>query len=184
MILTFWSQAKILNWALDLISSCLLGIFTWVTFTLNLSKTELLVFPSSIYSSSSFLHHSKWPWLHLAALTKELGVIFHSPPSCHYHTQYVNLTDFIFYLEVFIYKILFNTKSIFIGIQTINNVVIVSRKQWRDSVIQIHVSILPQTLIPSSLIHNIEQSSMRYAVGPCWLSILNIAVCAWHSQGA
>ena len=136
MVLTFRSQAKILNWALDLISSCLLGIFTWVMLTLNLSKTELLVFPSSIYSSSSFLHHSKWPWLHLAALTKELGVIFHSPPSCHYHIQYVNLIYSIFILKyLFIKFYLFLTpKAFFIGIQTINNVVIVSSEQWRDSV--------------------------------------------------
>ena len=39
------------------------------------------------------------------------------------------------------------------------------------------VSILQQTPLPSGLPHNIEQSSVRYTVGPCWLSILNIAVC-------
>ena len=26
------------------------------------------------------------------------------------------------------------------------------------------------------LLHNVEQSSLCYTVGPCWLSILNIAV--------
>ena len=38
-----------------------------------------------------------------------------------------------------------------------------------------HVSILPQTPLPSRLPHNIEQSSMCYTVSPCWLSILKIA---------
>ena len=37
--------------------------------------------------------------------------------------------------------------------------------------IHIHVSILPQTPLPSRL-HNIEQSSMCYTVGTCWLYIL------------
>ena len=43
----------------------------------------------------------------------------------------------------------------------------------------IHVSIFPQVPLPSRLPHNIEQSSMCYTVGPCWLSILNIAVCVY-----
>ena len=30
--------------------------------------------------------------------------------------------------------------------------------------------------------HHIEQSSMCYTIGPCLLSILNIAVCTWPSQ--
>ena len=69
--------------------------------------------------------------------------------------------------------------------------VIISGEQQRDSAIHIHVSILPktlhsaihihvsslpQTLLPFRLPHNIEQSSMCYTVGSCWLSILNIAV--------
>ena len=33
----------------------------------------------------------------------------------------------------------------------------------------------PQTLLPSRLPHNIEQSSVSHTVGPCWLSILNKA---------
>ena len=57
-----------------------------------------------------------------------------------------------------------------------NNVVTISGEQWRDSAIHIHVSILSQTSLPSRLPHNIEQSSLCYTVGPCWLSILNIAV--------
>ena len=52
------------------------------------------------------------------------------------------------------------------GIWAINNVVIV--EQWRDSAICIHVSVLPQTLLPSRLPNNIEQRRMFCTVGPRW----------------
>ena len=55
--------------------------------------------------------------------------------------------------------------------------VIVSGELQRDSAIHICVSILPQTPLLSRLPYNIEQSSMCYIVGPCWLSILNRAAC-------
>ena len=47
-----------------------------------------------------------------------------------------------------------------------------------------YVAILPQTPLPSRLPHNIEQSSLCYTnqAGPCWLSILNIAVCTSPTQ--
>ena len=51
----------------------------------------------------------------------------------------------------------------------INNVVIVSGVQQSDTAIHIHVSILFQILFPFRLFHNIEQSSLCYTVGPCWL---------------
>ena len=54
----------------------------------------------------------------------------------------------------------------------IYNIVLVS-----DSVIHIHISILFQILLPFRLLQNIEQSSLFYTVGPCWLSILNTVVC-------
>ena len=57
-----------------------------------------------------------------------------------------------------------------------SNVVIVSGEQWRDSAIQIDISLLIQTALPSRLSHGTEQSSMCSTVGPCWLTILNIAV--------
>ena len=53
----------------------------------------------------------------------------------------------------------------------INNVVTISGGQQRNSAVCIHVSILPQTPLPSRLLHNIEQSSLCYTVGPCWLFI-------------
>ena len=67
-------------------------------------------------------------------------------------------------------------------VKPINNGVIVAGEQWRDSAIHVHVSILFQTPLPSRLPHNIEQSSMCCTVGPCWLSILNIAVCTCPVQ--
>ena len=57
---------------------------------------------------------------------------------------------------------------------------VVSGGQLRDLAIHVHVSILPQSPLPSRLPHNIKQSSIRYTVGPCWLSILNIAACMCH----
>ena len=52
-----------------------------------------------------------------------------------------------------------------IGVWPINNVVIVSGEQRRDSAMHIRVSILPQTSLPSRLPYNIEQSSLCYTVG-------------------
>ena len=62
------------------------------------------------------------------------------------------------------------------GVSPVNNVVIVSGELWRESAIHIHESILPPSLLPSRLAHDIEQSSMCYTVGPCWLPILQQCV--------
>ena len=47
----------------------------------------------------------------------------------------------------------------------------------KGSAVHIHVSILPQTPLPSRLPRDTEQCSLSYTVGPCWLTILNTAVC-------
>ena len=47
------------------------------------------------------------------------------------------------------------------------NKVLVSGVQQSDSVVHIHVSILFQILFPFGLLHNNEQSSLCYKVGPC-----------------
>ena len=70
----------------------------------------------------------------------------------------------------------------YIEVLLINNVVLVSGVQQSDSVIHIHVSILFQVLFPLRLLQNIELSSLCYTVGPCWLSILGIAVCTCQYQ--
>ena len=54
--------------------------------------------------------------------------------------------------------------------------------QKRDSAIHTHVSILPQTPLPARLPHDTEQSSLCWTAGPCWLSMLNTALCACPSQ--
>ena len=59
---------------------------------------------------------------------------------------------------------------------------IISGGQQSDSAIHTHVSIFPQTPLPSRLPNNTEQSFMCYTGGPCWLSVLNTAVCACPSQ--
>ena len=61
-------------------------------------------------------------------------------------------------------------------------IVVVSDAQQSNSAIHIHVSILPQTLLPSRLPHNIEQCSLCYITGPCLLSILSIVVCTHQSH--
>ena len=64
----------------------------------------------------------------------------------------------------------------------INNLVIVSGVRQSDSVTRIHVSILFKILFPSKPLLITEQSSLCYTVGPCWLSVLNIAVCTCQSH--
>ena len=47
-----------------------------------------------------------------------------------------------------------------VGVQLINNVVIVSDEQ--DSAVHMHISMLPQTLFPSRLPHSLKQSHVLY----------------------
>ena len=53
-----------------------------------------------------------------------------------------------------------------------NNVVLVSGVQQSDSVIHRHVFTLFKILFPFRLLQSIEQSSLYFTVGPCWLSVL------------
>ena len=53
----------------------------------------------------------------------------------------------------------------FHGVYQINNAVIVSGGQARDSAMHTHMSILHQTPLPSSLTHNMEQDSLSCTVG-------------------
>ena len=74
---------------------------------------------------------------------------------------------------------------------------IVSDAQQSDSAIQVHVSILPQTPLPSKLPYNIEQSTLCYTVRPgdggliiklcptlaaAW-TVAHQAPCPWDSPG-
>ena len=64
----------------------------------------------------------------------------------------------------------------------------VSDEQERDSAIHTYVGyvdgFLPQTSLPTRLPHNVEQSSMCWTVGPCWVSVLNIAVWTYFKTTA
>ena len=51
-----------------------------------------------------------------------------------------------------------------IGVLLMNNAVIVSDEQQRDSAIHIHVSILPQTLLPSRLPHKHSHSCLNIQI--------------------
>ena len=62
-----------------------------------------------------------------------------------------------------------------------NNVVIASVGQRRDSAIHIHVSFIPQAPLPSRQPYNIEQSTMCCIIVP-WLFILSIAPYACPPQ--
>ena len=59
---------------------------------------------------------------------------------------------------------------------------LVSDVQQSDSVTCIQVAILFQIFCPFRLLQNIEQHSVCYTVGHCWLSILNVAVCTCQYQ--
>ena len=74
---------------------------------------------------------------------------------------------------------------------------IVSDAQQSDSAIHVHVSILPQTPLPSKLPYNIEQSTLCYTVRPgdggliiklcptlaaAW-TVAHQAPCPWDSPG-
>ena len=69
-----------------------------------------------------------------------------------------------------------NCFFLYIEVQLINNLVLVSGVQQSESVIHIHVLIHFQIFFKVTLLWNIEQSSLYYSVGPCWLSVLNTAV--------
>ena len=83
---------------------------------------------------------------------------------------------FFFFKERFFFSS-FKKFLFYIGVELINNVVLVSGVQQSDSVMHIYISILFQILFPFRLLQSIEQSSLCYTVGPCWLSILNTVLC-------
>ena len=60
------------------------------------------------------------------------------------------------YNEAKFYFIIFFNFLFYIGVELINNVVLVSGIQESDSVIHIHVSLLFQILFPFRLLHNIK----------------------------
>jgi len=79
--------------------------------------------------------------------------------------RYYNILVFLSLLSFLIFKtsyFAFLNFLFYIGEYPAKTVVTVSGGEQRDSAIQIHVSILPQTPLPSRLPHNTEQSSLSY----------------------
>ena len=109
-----------------------------------------VVLPTESHGQRSLVGYS--PWDCKEAHTTE--AIYHAH-TCYTH-RFLQIMKFFFFSFFFF----LTSKAFCIGVYPINNVVIVSGKQWRDSAIHIHVSILPQTPLPSRLTHNTEQSSM------------------------
>ena len=64
----------------------------------------------------------------------------------------------------------------FIQVQLIDNVMLISAVQLSDSV-YIYMDIVFHTLFHHDLSQDIKYSSLCYAVGPCYLSILYIIAC-------
>ena len=58
---------------------------------------------------------------------------------------------------------------------------LISGGQQSDSLVRIHAFLLCEVLFPYRLFQNIAQSSLYYTVGPCWSSILNIAMCIYST---
>ena len=89
----------------------------------------------------------------------------------------MSATSLYLMLMTFIYLFL----TFYIRILLVNNVIVAGAQQ-SDAAIHIPVSVLPQIPFPSRLPHNTEQSPLCYTVGPCWVPILNTAVCTCPSQ--
>ena len=86
----------------------------------------------------------------------------------HFNTDIsVSQTDFSLYMTAAKTYLFFIKFLFYIGLQMINNVMIVSGEQQRGSAIHIHGSIYLQTPLLCKLPYNIEWSSMCYTVGPC-----------------
>ena len=111
---------------------------------------------SSSSSSSSFLLCSLRD-LNFLTRAEPMSTVVEIQSLTHWTAREFLRYSFFFFILNFLFGI---------WVLPINNAVILG-EQRRDSAIHIHVSILPQTPLPSRLPHNIEQSSLCYPVGPC-----------------
>ena len=68
------------------------------------------------------------------------------------------------------------------GVKSIYNDAIVSGVQQSGPVTHTCVSVLFQILFPFRSSQNVEPPSLRWTAGPCWLSVLNTAVCTCPPQ--
>ena len=107
-------------------------------------------------------------WLNFTKLTTS------SPLLCTFYTFPLTFFLLFFFFQTLnsLFCIGVFYWSICIGV--INNVVVVSGEQQRDSAIHIHVSVLPQTPLPSRLLHNTEQSSSPQFLSNSLLSDISL----------
>ena len=86
-------------------------------------------------------------------------------------------------MNTFFWILFFLNKSVLICVGGIANKQCCDSFRWiAKGLIYVHVSLLPQTPLPSRLPRDIEQSSLGCAAGPCWFSMLNTAVCPCPSE--
>ena len=124
-------------------------------------------------------HHCKSTILQLKKKGCEWWQLKCCPKGIDNIHYYGNIHNGILFLLVFTFYFF---KPVFFMVYSQLANVIVSSENWRYPAIHTHVSILSQTPLPYRLPHNIEESSLCYTVGPCWLSILNMVVWACPPQ--
>ena len=108
-------------------------------------------------------------------VTTSLANELMSQPPSHFNRDFLEMEFLYFYCLWLIFFILYwRTAS--------EQCCYSLRWTARVSVIHTHAPILAQTPLPSRLPHNMEQSSLCYAVGHFRLSTLNITLCTWTPQ--
>ena len=108
-------------------------------------------------------------------VTTSLANELMSQPPSHFNRDFLEMEFLYFYCVWLIFFILYwRTAS--------EQCCYSLRWTARVSVIHTHAPILAQTPLPSRLPHNMEQSSLCYAVGHFRLSTLNITLCTWTPQ--
>ena len=183
MLFSVFQSAQILKYLLLLFLSFFKTVFVSPLFFFSYIQISILgymfVFTGHLKSAFRYLTNIFYCLPHSQHLTEGDGYrLLLTEPLLITHEHYFLCFVLVWFFIVIFFNFYFLTPKTFCtGVQPISNVVIVSGEQGRDSAIDIHVSILPQTLLLSRLAHNVKKSSMCCTIGFCWLSILNIAVC-------
>ena len=90
--------------------------------------------------------------------------------------------DVVYCFPQWLFAFILTSLLIFIGVQLLYNIVLVSTVQQSESAICIHISTLFQIPFPYRSLQSIEQSSLCYTAGSYQLSILRIVVYICQSQ--
>ena len=114
-----------------------------------------------------------WPWASGLQNGERIPVCGIKLPTFWYFVTAAAETNKTPYLDGILFLFL---KKYFIQVQLIDNVMLISAVQLSDSV-YIYMDIVFHTLFHHDLSQDIKCSSLCYAVGPCYLSILYIIAC-------